>query len=769
MTRRRWRITLLAALATVSAIYPITTLFSDSDWFPQSVVIIGLVAGLGVLVRGLTRTRILVPLAQLAVVGYVVLRRFAGDTFDLGIPTRGTWDVAGTLGAEALDTIQRYTVPAPLNEGVTFSLVCAIALLAIAVDALAATWRSPAAAGLPLLTAYLITAANGQSALDARFFIVPVAVWLLMLHTTARAQFSRWSTARFNGAAGDEAADASALRSLSLGAVRLGAVAVAVALVVAAVVPHFPTRYLTEGLGRTSGSGGEGTVGFSTTLDLTRSLNNSDRSPILKYTTTGIALAPLRVLATSYYTRGEWLVAGRSGATPAQVQPLPPPSQRHDYVMQVSNNTLAPPRLAAPYPVVSAETDGSSWRFDTVTRDVIVNRPVESYTVTYADLAPLPAQLREAGPPNSPDITEDDLRLPAGDAEFLRRWAASVTAGADNAFDKAIAIQDQLRDQNRYTYSLDVGGDVLDQNGRPLDPIRKFYTTRRGYCVQFATAMIMMARAEGIPARMAIGFLPGRRVDNAYQVIASDAHSWPELYFQGYGWIRFEPTPGSRSGSPPAYTVAPVGPVPTGVGREASATGAAPSVQANPNRGEADREASTGTAATTSGWSDLLTGRSLVTVVTILVILLALFLMPLTAWVARLRRRRRAATRQEIVEIEWESLISRFDDLGLTTPAGATLRSARKSYISEGHLDQEHRSAMQRVTTTLERSRYDRPERTTPEDLEALHRDIRTVRRQVTATRSLRTRLRSFFWPTAGVSVWRRMAGRLSSRTRQRT
>ena len=82
-----------------------------------------------------------------------------------------------------------------------------------------------------------------------------------------------------------------------------------------------------------------------------------------------------------------------------------------------------------------------------------------------------------------------------------------------------------------------------------VDPITPFYETRRGYCTQFATAMIMMARAQGIPARMAIGFIPGTREGSSNIVRASDAHAWPELYFQGSGWLRFEPT-ASRSGPP---------------------------------------------------------------------------------------------------------------------------------------------------------------------------------------------------------------------------
>src|SRR4051812_25151379 len=150
MSRRRWRITILAALATLAAIYPISTLFTGS-WLPQACIVVGLSAGVGLLARGLTRSKVLVVLAQVVVVGYVLLLRFAGETFAWPVPTPATFEVARDLGTQALETIQRYSAPAPLNEGVTFWLLVIIGAVAICVDAMAATWRSPAAAGLPLL------------------------------------------------------------------------------------------------------------------------------------------------------------------------------------------------------------------------------------------------------------------------------------------------------------------------------------------------------------------------------------------------------------------------------------------------------------------------------------------------------------------------------------------------------------------------------------------------------------------------------------------
>jgi hypothetical protein len=311
---------------------------------------------------------------------------------------------------------------------------------------------------------------------------------------------------------------------------------------------------------------------------------------------------------------------------------------------------------------------------------------------------------------------------------------------------------------------------LRDETGRLMEPIRNFYETRRGYCVQFATAMIMLARAQGIPARMAIGFLPGQAAGtDKYIVKASDAHSWPELYFQGYGWLRFEPTPGTRAGTPPPYAV---------LGSDAGSTGGGRSVTESGASGTVTSGATPTTTAAVAPApveqgvlervGSALTLRNLVIALTLLVVVLALLVMPITAWLLRVRRRRAAVTQQDLIEAEWDELTSHLGDLGLAAPHGATLRQLRERYVTQGHLDDESATAMRRVTATLEKARYDRPERTTPQEAIRLHHDIRSIRRQVGGTRALKTRVRSFLWPERGVAFWREVPDRISDRVIRR-
>lgn len=259
-----------------------------------------------------------------------------------------------------------------------------------------------------------------------------------------------------------------------------------------------------------------------------------------------------------------------------------------------------------------------------------------------------------------------------------------------------------------------------------------------------------------------MGYLPGRREEGEVVVRQSDAHAWAELYFEGYGWLPFDPTPASRSGRAPYYAEEVAGAGAT----ETSADGPTSTRSAAPRRPEP--ESGGDSASGDSTWlATTFTTRTVVTSAAVLMGLLATLLMPLSAGFVGLRRRRAARDRQDLIEVEWDELTSHLHDLGLDPPPGGTLRQWRQHFITSGHLDHDNAEAMGRVTATLERARYARPERTSPEQAAALHRDIRSIRRQVSRTRAWGTRARSFLWPSTGVAFWRRVLG--SPRLRRRT
>jgi transglutaminase-like putative cysteine protease len=156
--------------------------------------------------------------------------------------------------------------------------------------------------------------------------------------------------------------------------------------------------------------------------------------------------------------------------------------------------------------------------------------------VSYVPAAP-PGLLRAASADYPAPIREVYLQLPKLDSRIVE-LARQVTLRAPTAYDKAAAIELFLRTRFGYTLQLPPVS--------PADPLANFLFERRaGHCEYFASAMTVMLRTLGIPARYINGFLPGEynEVGEDFIVRASDAHSWVEVYFPEYGWIPFDPTP----------------------------------------------------------------------------------------------------------------------------------------------------------------------------------------------------------------------------------
>lgn len=151
-----------------------------------------------------------------------------------------------------------------------------------------------------------------------------------------------------------------------------------------------------------------------------------------------------------------------------------------------------------------------------------------------------PRELRNAPSAYANEITDTFLQVPPGLDPRIKQLAEQVTSKAPDPYDKALALEAYLK--THYGYTLDLRGDPGN------DPLAYFLFTRRaGHCEYFASAMAIMLREIGIPSRYATGFLPGEYNDVAGDFIirASDAHAWVEVFFPGYGWITFDPTPGS--------------------------------------------------------------------------------------------------------------------------------------------------------------------------------------------------------------------------------
>jgi hypothetical protein len=149
--------------------------------------------------------------------------------------------------------------------------------------------------------------------------------------------------------------------------------------------------------------------------------------------------------------------------------------------------------------------------------------------------------LRQAPAEIPEDIFGRYTDLPDDFSPAVSELALSLTGGQQTQFDKAIALQDYLR---TFEYTTNI------QRGHGKNALERFLLDtengQRGYCEQFAAAFAAMARSLDIPARVAVGFTKGqedRNQDGLFRVKGRNAHAWPEVYFTGVGWVKFEPTP----------------------------------------------------------------------------------------------------------------------------------------------------------------------------------------------------------------------------------
>ncbi len=161
----------------------------------------------------------------------------------------------------------------------------------------------------------------------------------------------------------------------------------------------------------------------------------------------------------------------------------------------------------------------------------------EQYIVVSSISAADENSLRRADTQIPPYIAEEYLPLPTSVPERVRELALQLTANETNNYDKARAIEKYLREHIKYNDSVEpvpAGVDGVDY---------VLFERPEGYCNYYASAMAVMARAIGIPARVASGYAVGSASDDGYYHIReANAHSWPELYLGELGWIEFEPT-----------------------------------------------------------------------------------------------------------------------------------------------------------------------------------------------------------------------------------
>jgi len=176
-----------------------------------------------------------------------------------------------------------------------------------------------------------------------------------------------------------------------------------------------------------------------------------------------------------------------------------------------------------------------------------VSRPADVDLARNPDSTATIAQLRETGTDYPQWVTDRYLMVPSTVTTRTLELADQIGALHDNPYDIAAAVTAYMRTRIRYR-------ETIPSPPRDQEPLDWFlFDQREGFCNYYASAEIILLRSQGIPARLAVGFAQGERQSGSgtYLVRQHDAHTWPEVYFAGIGWVEFEPTASQR----PIYRV----------------------------------------------------------------------------------------------------------------------------------------------------------------------------------------------------------------------
>ncbi len=744
---------LLAALATLAVTLPLTTLFTPLTWFRPSVILVAVVALVGMGLRRITANRPLVVVGQLVLlVNAASLMHGRGHLLGGLLPTLETWRAFGVLTQQAQATVTHNTAPAPSNRGTILAISLLIGLTAVAVDAIGVTYRSPALAGIPLLSAFLASATSSGNGLSAWYAVPAVLAWLALVGRQGVRSLRAWGTASPHSSSGPVADPTTAFATI--GRV-IGIGAVGVAIVLPALIPHFPTTFLADGLGRSvNGRGGTGSqVQLASSIDIARDLGNRSTDPVFRYRSTSDRLEPLRVTILDVYRGGKWKASSGFTTVPVDGQipgPIAGPEVRREVErISVVNNRIRVPQVALPPGAIGTPFPAGTWHM-TVHGLVQLTARFTSYSTEFVELYPEDSQF--AADLDNPQVRGSTLDVDPDAQPEVRAVLNQITDGGDTALQVARKVQAYLRGPT-FTYSPELAAQAADGNLSD-EPLARFLETKRGYCVQFASAMVMLSRAAGIPARMAEGFLPGSIDGDDRVVRVSDAHAWPELYFPRLGWVRFEPTPGTRSGVAPEYSLVPLG---GGSSSSASPTSSlstsSPTPSTGPSRDVTSDQTGITTGTTGTGALGFVT-RNATTILVVLLALLVTAVVPLGAWLSRRRARAGAVDDADRVEAEWQSLLLRLQDIGFVPPNGATPRQASRTIWNYAYLTPDENDALGRVVTTLERARYARP----GADLIDVTDDARIVWRGALSRRRRTDQARALLLPEEGKQMWRSLS-----------
>ena len=659
------------ALALVLLLSGFGTIVDGRDWWVTA-MLVALMTGLTcALLRGLG-FRVVAPIAIL--VEFLALTWiFVPETLVVIVPTADTFARLGDLVSMAHTIILEEQAPVGAAQPIVLLVAASFGLIVIVADAMLQLRRAASLIGVLLLAVFVTPALISGETPSVWLFLGVAALWLVLLRTRT--------------------ATPGIVRRGYGPAMVLGSSALAAAVLFPVVSPDVSAVATSWGKPPSTVFG----RGINPMLELGQNLRRNSTTEALTYRTTFNEAQYLKVATLQDFNGKRW---APSRVSP-NVVPEGPAALDLDLGIEAEQGSttitiknLRSPMLPVPYPNSGRVLglDGG-WMFRsaglTLTSRDDDNRG-ETYTVPTVDIEPTAEQMRELSA--GPEAALDRYRaLPADMPDVIADTAREVTADARNDYDRVVALQRFFRDGDfRYSETAPV---AEDYDGNGVDVIAEFLEAKAGYCVHFSSAMAIMARTLDIPSRIAVGYAPGGSngiVDGEteYQATSDDLHAWTEIYFEGVGWIRFDPT--TSVGSATRFAE-PAAATPDETENELQ-PGATQSAPRSPDRLDSGVVAPTDTARTAPR-------TAIATAAGVLVIGAA-------PWLARsIRRRWRLKRGRTDVEPLWRELEDTARDLRIPASAADTPRGFAGRLAERPGIDPDSLEALLR---RVERARFAR-------------------------------------------------------------
>jgi len=524
--------TLAIALYSATVALGFARVFSGWEFLDNLLVFVIVGHGSSLILRRLRISAWLAVPATALLMAWTLSAIHYRFTFAWGLPTSDTW----TLFRSEMDAVQdQFSVAvAPVLFGAGWDVLAGIGL-AIAVvlaDVFAFRAFARAEALVPGGVLFVFVGALGSDRQR-----VPLTVMLVAAGVLATIVLRAYHAP---GQPSSVGRGRTPIRLLAPAAV---AATIVIAMVAGFVGPRLPGADAAP-IYETRGGGGGVTEVISPLVDIRSRLTNQSDSELF------VVRANLesywRSSALPQFDGTTWGLPERKLESVGRIESeLRPGTEELRQQIRIVNlgGSLVP---AAPDPQEASGPGDLGWVRETSTL-VTVGKDLaagDQFVITSASPRFTAAELAAATSTDAGDPIY--LEIPGNLPSVVADTAAEVTADTTSSYEAALTLQDWF--QNEFEYSLDV------QSGHGNSAIESFLREHVGYCEQFAGTYAAMMRTIDVPSRVAVGFTSGSQISSGtYSVLGKNAHAWPEVWFDGLGWVPFEPTPGR--GAPAAeYT-----------------------------------------------------------------------------------------------------------------------------------------------------------------------------------------------------------------------